>query len=127
MVLEFTATEASTTEEFDTVISGARGSEDSSGHFQYVVFQRGVTLGDDDDWGVHLEYSDQINSGYNCISQCEVSRSHLEIHLSKPFDRLPNIRCFKITFDIGDEAYSSFVKGLNHIFSDQNEIYRVIV
>jgi hypothetical protein len=123
MNIEFTATEASTIEELETVISGVASREDTSGNREYLTFQRGVTLCDSEDWGVYLEYNDQLNSCYGCVAQCEVTKGSLNVNLSKPIESLANVTGFKVKLEINDSEYANLLKGLSHIFSDQGEIY----
>jgi hypothetical protein len=125
MKIEFTAIEASTIEDLDTVISGVAGKEDLSGNREYLTFQRGLTLGDSEDWGVYLEYNDQLHSCYGCVALCRVDKGYINLELSKPIKSLADVTGFLVKLEITENQYANLLKGLNHIFSDQGGIYHV--
>src|SRR5262245_14287590 len=54
---------------------------------QWLTFQRGPK-GSNDHWGVYLEYCDQINGGYNCVSACRFRPETLTVDLGKQLGRL---------------------------------------
>ena len=35
---------------------------------------------------MHCEFDDQINGAYNCVSRCRLTRTALEVDLSRPID-----------------------------------------
>ena len=62
---------------------------------EYLILSR--ESGREEDWGVHIEYRDQVNSGYDCIDTCACINGKLEVTLR------PNVQVGSIpkTFSVG--------------------------
>ncbi len=90
----------------ETYISGLAKDD---GEAEYVVLQR-RSVDDSDDWGVHLEISDQLLSDYNLIKECSVYREKVEFILKDT----SNVITVKL--DVTDELYETFLNGLKKIF-----------
>jgi hypothetical protein len=84
----FTAEETGTAEMDGVVTTGVRAGD------EYLMFSRGLDDEEMEDWGVYLEYRDQINGAYDCINACVLGREHLDLDLSKPIDRGKEIEGF---------------------------------
>jgi hypothetical protein len=108
----FTADEAGTAEENCVVSTGVRLGD------EYLLFSRGLDDEKIEDWGVELEYSDQINGGYDCIRACILRRDHLEVELSKPLHRRKEIQGFRVELALPDEQWESLAAGLRSVFRD---------
>jgi hypothetical protein len=91
----FTADETGTAEMHGVVTTGVRAGD------EYLVFSRGLDDEEMEDWGVYLEYRDQINGGYDCIKACVLGRERLEVELSKPIDRHKDIEGFHVKLALG--------------------------
>jgi hypothetical protein len=48
---------------------------------EYLMFGSGLDHEEMADWGVYLEYRDQINGGYDCIKACVLGRDRLDVEL----------------------------------------------
>jgi hypothetical protein len=108
----FTADETGTAEMDGVVTTGVRvGGE-------YLMFSRGLDDEEMEDWGVHLEYRDQINGGYDCIKACVLDRNHLDVELSKPIDRRKEIEGFHVALALSGEQWESLAAGLKKVFRD---------
>lgn len=89
MRLEFQAVDGGFGDDRDEtycLICGFSGP-DADGVEHYLNFTRGFENEDpSDDWGIHCEFDDQINGTYNCIERCWLTRTMLEVNLSRPID-----------------------------------------
>lgn len=90
----------------------------------YLMFQRAPEGAEDDD-GVYLEHTDQINSGYDCIRQCKLKRTLLSVDLSRQLGRLRDVEGFDVRLDIPDAAYTLLLTGLRRVFRDQTHVLTV--
>jgi len=68
-----------------------------------------------DDFGIYLEFCDQINSGYNLISECRISDEKISIDLKGSMDGL--IEGFDVEFTNSD----SIKKDLCRVFRGQED------
>src|SRR5262249_50709682 len=105
MRISFKATEAGFDANEDAEICGVS----DSGH--YLTFQRDAE-GSVEDWGVHLEYDDQSNGGYNCVSSCRLSRSELRVSLSRQLGGLEGVEGFDVVLGLDDQSYEMLRNGL---------------
>jgi hypothetical protein len=109
----FTATEARTDEDYGVVYTGVRAGD------EYLLFSRGLDDEDEEeDWGVHLEYRDQINGGYDCVKACTLGRDSLDVELTKPIDRRKEIGGFRVALALSGEQWESLAAGLKKVFRD---------
>jgi hypothetical protein len=109
----FTADETGTDEMHGVVTTSVRAGD------EYLVFSRGLDDEEmEEDWGVYLEYRDQINGGYDCIKACVLGRERLEVELSKPIDRHKDIEGFHVKLALSDEQRESLAAGLRQVFRD---------
>ena len=113
MYVTFTADETGTAEMDGVVTTGVRAGD------EYLLFMRGLDdLDTEEDWGVYLEYRDQINCGYDCIKACVLGRDRLDVELSKPIDRRKEIEGFHVELALSDEQRESLAAGLRQVFRD---------
>ena len=68
MIVEFIATETGTEHTEHYIATGVARSDPP----HYLMFSRSLPIGDDEDWGIEIEFDDQINSGYEKIKSCLV-------------------------------------------------------
>jgi hypothetical protein len=108
VILKFTAVEEGSSVKDELVETVGISSGD-----EYLLFGR--SNGEADDWGVYLEYSDQINAGYKCIDQCVISEKVLEIKLSKQLGQLEGVDGFFIHLELDDSEYNDLLHGLKHL------------
>ena len=110
--LTFTATTVGTDEEYALVASLG-----SSEPLYYVMFQaEREDSEEDDDWGIHFEFNDQINSAYGCLRLCTLCRHRLQIALSRPIDRKKSIIAIDVEIAVSDTEYGKFVAMIRRVF-----------
>jgi hypothetical protein len=83
MVAEFIATETGTEDDVHFITTGVARSDPP----HYLMFSRSLPFGSDEDWGVEIEFDDQINSGYRKIRTCSLSPDRLLVELKEPIGR----------------------------------------
>jgi hypothetical protein len=108
----FTADETGTAEMVGVLTTGVRAGD------EYLTFSRGLDDEEMEDWGVYLEYRDQINSDYDCINACTLGRDRLDVELTKPIDRRKEIERFPIELALSDEQRESLAAGLRKVFRE---------
>jgi len=112
MKIEFTANTATFDEIDEAFISGLAVGDGSN---TYLKFQRSVAEGPDD-WGVYLEHNDQIHGSYDLVSECRLTRDHVEVDLSGRLGSLEDVDGFAVALQVDDETFSLFAKGLTKVF-----------
>src|SRR5437868_15128672 len=116
MRIAFRADEGGFEADDDVLICGLTGA-DSAGTEHYLNFQRAPKADDaGEDWGVHLEFDDQGNSGYGCVRECRLGRDRLSVDLSKQLGSLVGIQGFDVVLEIDDAAYEQIRTGMPGIF-----------
>lgn len=124
MRIEFTATQAGSKAEAEALVvrvATANGGE-------YLTFQRSPQQsGEDEDWGIHIEYADESNGDYEVIAACRVSRAALQVDLSKQLGNLKDVAGFNVVLDIPAELYAALVAGLRGIFRGKEQILEISV
>jgi hypothetical protein len=64
------------------LVCGLSGT-DPEGDEHYLNLQRDSEAGDpNEDWGVYVEFDDQINGGYNRVKGCRLTRALLVVELA---------------------------------------------
>src|SRR3954454_17357956 len=104
MRISFKLTQAGFDTNEDALICGVSDSE------HYLTFSRDAE-GSNKDWGVHLEYDDQVIGDYNCVESCRLSRSELRVSLSGQLGRLAGIEGFDIVLALDDQSYEMLRTG----------------
>lgn len=90
---------------------------DAAGVEHYLMLQRSPEEEDpSEDWGVHVEFDDQINSGYGLVLQCRLSREQLSLALSGRLARLVGVEGFDVALALDDALYRQIQSGLPRIF-----------
>jgi hypothetical protein len=106
----------------EDALSCAVAGPDASGHEHYLTLQRAPEEGDPgEDWGVYLEFDDQINSGYGHVRRAALSRATLSIDLSHPLGQLETVRGFDVRLECDDATYVAMSAGLPRIFRGMPE------
>jgi hypothetical protein len=114
MRVTFIATEAGFEADEFALICGVAGQE------QYLTFQRDPE-GSAEDWGVHIEYGDQSNGGYNCIAACQLARHEMVVDLGRNLGKLSGVNGFDVILELDDESFRSLWAGLQQIFRGCDE------
>jgi len=89
MRIAFEATEAGFDPDQYVLVCGVSG-DDSAGTPHYLTFSRDAEQ-NFEDWGVHVEYDDQSNGDYGCVSGCRLSREALHVVLSRQLGNLAGV------------------------------------
>lgn len=84
MRIHFVATDAGVDEDDYSMVCGVDGC-DADGTEHTLSFDRlteSASAADPtDDWGIHVQFDDQSNGGYNIVGRCRLSRKSLSIDL----------------------------------------------
>jgi hypothetical protein len=83
----------------------------------YLYFQRALPIGSIEYWGILVEFDDQINSGYEKVMRCTLSRSHLKVEFTEPIDSEKRYKEAKIDLDLTEPEFRSFADGLRKVFT----------
>jgi hypothetical protein len=112
MNISFTA--VNTDFEYDeyALIVSIEGIENS------LSFQRASEQESDDDSGLYIQFGEQQNGDYECVTRCCVSRKNIEVVLSRQLGNLENVDGFHVNLDIDDESYDRLIEGLSRVFRD---------
>jgi hypothetical protein len=120
MRIAFRATEGGFQVDGYALVCGVIGI-DADGAEHYLKFQRppeGTAA--DEDWGVYIEYDDQINGEFGRIRECRLSRDLLSVDLSRQLGTLVGVDGFDIVMAIDDVSYEQVRTGLPRIFRDDS-------
>jgi hypothetical protein len=118
-IFNFVAREAGSEANEEFVIVGVA----CEGH--YLNFQRSLPIGSEDDWGVHIEFDDQINSGYKKVKSCLLSRRQLRVEFTEAIDWKKQYPVAEIELQISDSEYVSLTDGLKAVFAQHEELLSV--
>jgi hypothetical protein len=69
-----------------------------------------------DEWGVYVEYSDQVNSAYDCVATCALRGARLELELSKPLGPRCDASGFLVDLTLSEPELAALVDGLRSVF-----------
>jgi hypothetical protein len=101
----------------ENALSCGLGGADVSGVEHYLTLQRSSEEKDpSEDWGVYVEFDDQINSGYGRVLQCRLSRKQLSLDLSGDLARRVSVQGLDVTLALDDALYRQIESGLPRIF-----------
>jgi hypothetical protein len=118
MIAKFTATETSTYEEDGFLVSGVACRE--SDHC--LMFSKSLPIGDEENWGVEVEFNDQSNCGYDKIKRCSLGRGTLRVDLSEPIDQAMKYIGFEIELRVSDSEWSTLATSLRRVFGQPEDI-----
>jgi hypothetical protein len=119
MRFQFVATQAGSEDEGEFIVAQV------ACHENYLTFQRCLPFGSDEDWGIHVEFDDQINSGYEKVARCTLSRKCLQVAFTEPIDWQKKYTEVEIELQLTDADFESFAFGLQRVFSDREELLSV--
>jgi hypothetical protein len=120
--LNFIATEAGVDDDEYALVAGL-GTDDPDLN---VTFQRDPKDGPGD-CGVHFGFNDQINSAYECIRQCTLSRRKMHVELLRPIDPQKRILHVNIELQIPDDDFDTFASMLRRIFRQREHLLTILV
>ena len=113
MRVAFTADEGGFDADEYALVCGVAGG----GH--YLTLQRDAEGAGDEDWGVHVEYDDQSNGGYDCVAACRVGPTALSVDLSGQLGRLAGVTGFDVALRLGPDQLAAVRAGLRRVFRDR--------
>ena len=120
MRIAFRATEGGFVADEYALFCGLTGI-DADGAEHYLNFQRSPEgTAADEDWGVYIEYDDQINGDYGHVRKCRLSRDLLSVDLSQQLGTLVGVDGFDIVMAVDDMSYEQVRTGLPRIFRDDS-------
>ena len=115
MKIAFEATHAVFEDDEYALLCAFGGESGSPSH--YLILQRSAeSEPPQEDWGVHVEYNDQVTGLYNVVRRCALSRNSLSLELSAPLPTLSQVEGFEVSLSISDAAYAQISAGLRRIF-----------
>jgi hypothetical protein len=121
MLLEFIATETGTEQtEYYIAIGVARSDPPN-----YLTFSRSLPVGGNEDRGVHIELDDQINSGYEKIKSCFLTRDRLRVELSESLGRVIQYNCLNVTLQLSDPDWTGLANALRAIFAGKAHLLTI--
>ena len=93
------------------------GGIDEAGCEHYLNLQRSPK-DDDDDWGIHLEFDDQIWGDYGSVKQCRLTRDMLSVDICGPLsEHLGEVDGFDVRLSrISNESYDELRRELPRAF-----------
>lgn len=105
------------------IINGAHvaGLAIGDGVNGYLLFQR-CDETDAEDWGIYLELNDEVNSGYEIIKECKITRSTVMVELTTDFI---NEKSIEVSLAVEDEAFNRFVTGIREIFRGNLDLLKI--
>lgn len=119
MRIAFRAIEAGFEADEYVLVCGLAGV-DADGAEHYLNLQRSPEgAAADEDWGVYIEYDDQINGEYGRVHKCRLSRDALSVNLSKQLGSLVGTDGFDIVLAIDDASFERIRAGLPRIFREE--------
>jgi hypothetical protein len=121
VIESFTATVVSTHEDGEFLVVGL-GQASSDG---YLMFQRSLPIGSEDDFGVYIEFDDEASSAYDAVTVCGLSRRRLVVELGEPIGPAGTINGFDIELAADDRHFSALADGLRKVFSDTEDILQI--
>ena len=118
MRVAFRAREGGFIADEDAIGFSLAGNDDEGGEHYLNLHRSPEGTDPEEDWGIHLEFDSQGNSGYGCLSLCRLSRQLLAVELSKPLGQWhPEVEGFDVTLDeISDETYQELRSNLPRAF-----------
>jgi hypothetical protein len=118
VIIKFVATQASTDEQDEFIVTGVASADGSA----YLTFQRSLPIGGKEDWGVHIEYADQINSGYAKIARCLLGRHRLQVDLTEPIDPPKTYHGLDVELRICDADWAALAR-LQRVFTGHDAVF----
>ena len=116
MRISFRAMDGSFVANEDALACGFSGP-DASGAEHYLTLQRSPEdEKPSEDWGVYVEFDDQINSAYGRVRRCRLTRQSLSLDLSEQLGHLEGVEGFDVTLKGDDAWYRQIGAGLGRIF-----------
>jgi hypothetical protein len=121
MIESFKATVVSIHEDDEFIVVGLGQSSSDS----YLMFQRSLPIGSDDDFGVYLEFDEESNSAYDAVTLCGLGRTRLVAELGDSIGPGGAIGGFAVELAVSDEQHSRLVEALSRIFSDAEGVLQI--
>jgi len=121
MIESFRATLVSTHEDDEFLVVGL-GQSSSDG---YLMFQRSLPIGSEEDFGVYIEFDEEASSAYDTVTLCGLRRNRLVIELGEPIGPAGTINGFDIELAADDHHFSALADGLRKVFADTEGVLLV--
>ena len=120
MRLPFDATDFGFESNKHALVCGLSGC-DATGQTHYLTISRDAE-DNFEDWGVHLEFDDQANGEYDCISRCELERVALRVDLTGKLREQTKISGFDLALRIDDDRFDLLQHALRRIFRGKSAV-----
>ena len=90
---------------------------DPNGAEHYLIVQRALDGGKpEEDWGVHIEFDDQINGQYDRVQKFRLSRERLSVDLTEQLGTLAGVEGFDVELDLDDSTFALIRTGMPRNF-----------
>jgi hypothetical protein len=125
MRIEFHASEAGF-EADEYVLNGWVSGAGADGESHFLNLSHGPEDEDPhEDWGIHLEFDDQINGCYGCVRRCRLSRDRLSVDLSRQLGRLTGVEGFDVALAIDEPSFERLRSGWPRIFRAMPDVLEI--
>jgi hypothetical protein len=101
------------------------GMADATGS-HYLMLHRSQPFDDLEDWGVYVEVDDQLLSGYDCISSCELSPDRMVVRMAEPLSPSKPIDAVEVKFSAAHRPSPELIARLRAIFTGREERLRIV-
>jgi len=81
---------------------------------EYLLLSR--TEDPDNEWGVYVEYTDELDCAYDCVETCVLCADALEVELSKPLGPRSGVMAFRVVLSLSASDRSVLEDGLRAVF-----------
>lgn len=116
----WTATKLSCEEHQNSLMCGLSGENSQP----YLILTRLLEHTNDvEDWGVHFEYDDQINAGYNIVGRCLLANTLLTIDFQKRLKTMPEVDGLDVELAIEKPSLETLRAVLSRIFHGDAGIF----
>lgn len=125
MIIKFIATEFGVHEESDLISCGASNERpDQENHYFFV--QRFFEQYEEDEGEIYFEIDDQLNGGYEVISNCILNKNLLKIQLNKGCKWYPDLEKIIVILPHSTDEIQEFEKGFTKLFCNHEEKFKVV-
>ncbi|MCP4294549.1 MAG: hypothetical protein GY786_02980 [Proteobacteria bacterium] len=124
MIIKFKATEFGVHEESELISCGASNTE-SDQEYHYLFVQKLFEQDELEESEIYFEIDDQINGGYEMITNCILNRNLLEIRLNKGCKWYPDLEKIIVILPHSTEEIQEFANGFTKLFCNHEEKFKV--
>lgn len=125
MRIQIRATEGDFVEDDFSLVCGLCAI-DAEGNQHGLYFERLTEVAavetPDEDWGIYVEFDEQINGAYNRVANCRICRTRLQVDLNGQLGHLAGVDGFDVELPIDDSTYEQLTSLLKRVFRGTSEL-----